>query len=286
MTRPTRQAPGRVRKDGEVTILPAVRRRIGEIDFSVLPLADAIGFVRDASADISSVGHPGLAVHFCNAYNVALARSDRSYANRLANADVVFSDGVPITWVGRRAYSDVAEDWERVYGPDVMRGVFAASSADGPRHFLLGSDPATLAALELRLHEEYPDALIVGAESPPFRPSSYTELQERDARIAASGATIVWVGLGTPKQDAEVQRLAASLPVVAMAVGAAFDFLAGTKTQAPVWMQRSGTEWAFRLASEPRRLGRRYVWGNSVFLTEAARTMRKSGESPDYRSVT
>lgn len=252
----------------------APRRRVGEIDFTVLPLADAIRLVLEASADIARIGHPGLAIHFCNAYNVALARTDRSYANRLANADVVFSDGVPITWVGRRAHPDVAISWERVYGPDVMRGVFAGSMEDGPRHFLLGSDPATLAALEQRLRTEYPDALIVGTESPPFRPASYAELQERDARIAASGATIVWVGLGTPKQDAEVQRLAASLPVVAMAVGAAFDFLAGTKAQAPIWMQRSGTEWAFRLASEPRRLGRRYVWGNSVFAAEAARTLR------------
>ena len=101
------------------------------------------------------------------------------------------------------------------------------------------------------------------------------DLRERDERIRASGATIVWVGLGTPKQDYEVQRLALSLPVVAVAVGAAFDFLAGTKAQAPVWVQRSGLEWAFRLASEPRRLGRRYVWGNSVFLREAVGTMRK-----------
>jgi N-acetylglucosaminyldiphosphoundecaprenol N-acetyl-beta-D-mannosaminyltransferase len=100
------------------------------------------------------------------------------------------------------------------------------------------------------------------------------ELHERDERIRASGATIVWVGLGTPKQDYEAQRIATSLPVVAVAIGAAFDFLAGTKAQAPLWVQRSGLEWAFRLASEPRRLGRRYVWGNSVFVREALKTMR------------
>lgn len=254
--------------------VPAQRRRVGAIDFTVLPLADAIAFVLAAAADPSAVGHPGLAVHFCNAYNVALARSDRSYAGLLSNADVVFSDGVPITWVGRRAYRADAAAWERVYGPDVMRGVLASSTEDGPRHYLLGGSPETLAALRQRIEAEYPSARVVGAESPPFRSASYDELRARDARIAASGASIVWVGLGTPKQDAEVQRLAASLPVVAMAVGAAFDFLAGTKPQAPEWMQRSGTEWAFRLASEPRRLGRRYVWGNSVFLMEALRTLR------------
>lgn len=250
------------------------RRRIGEIAFTVLPLADAIDLVIDSTERIDALGHPGLAVHFCNAYNVALARHDRSYANLLANGDVVFSDGVPITWVGRRAHPEMAEAWERVYGPDVMRGVLARSTCDGPRHYLLGGSPETLDVLESRIRDEYPEAQVVGAESPPFRSPSYDELVARDRRVAESGASIVWVGLGTPKQDAEVQRLASSLPVLAMAVGAAFDFLAGTKPQAPAWMQRSGTEWAFRLASEPRRLGRRYVWGNSVFLAEALRTLR------------
>ena len=260
--------------------LPGTRRRIGEIDFTVLPLADAITFALAAGLDPTAVGHPGLAVHFCNAYNVALARSDRSYANLLANADVVFSDGVPITWVGRRAYADDADAWERVYGPDVMRGVLDTSTSDGPRHYLLGGSPETLEVLQQQIAVDHPQARIVGAESPPFRPMSYDELRERDARIRDAGATMVWVGLGTPKQDAEVQRLASSIPVVAMAVGAAFDFLAGTKPQAPVWMQRSGTEWAFRLASEPRRLGRRYVWGNSVFLAEAVRTLRSTPTRP------
>jgi N-acetylglucosaminyldiphosphoundecaprenol N-acetyl-beta-D-mannosaminyltransferase len=244
----------------------------------VLPLGDAIRFVADAARAVHDgrLGHPGLAVHFCNAYNVALAKSDPGYARQLEAADVVFSDGVPITWVGKRAYPDQASTWERVYGPDVMRGVLAASTQEGPLHYLLGSTPETLDALTRKLSAEYPSARIVGAASPPFRAATDDELRERDERILASGASIVWVGLGTPKQDAEVQRLAASIPVVAMAVGAAFDFLAGTKAQAPVWMQRSGLEWAFRLASEPRRLGRRYVWGNSVFALEAVRTLRAS----------
>jgi N-acetylglucosaminyldiphosphoundecaprenol N-acetyl-beta-D-mannosaminyltransferase len=91
-------------------------------------------------------------------------------------------------------------------------------------------------------------------------------LAERDRRIAESGATLVWVGLGTPKQDTEVRRLADSLPITALAVGAAFDFLAGTVSQAPEWMQRSGLEWTYRLAHEPKRLGKRYLWGNSRFV--------------------
>lgn len=263
----------------EPVTVPARDRRIGNVDFTVMPLAVAIRFVVDASAAVArgEVGHPGLGVHFCNAYNVALAKSDASYARLLAGADVVFSDGVPITWVGKRAYPSAAAAWERVYGPDVMRGVLHASTPeDGPRHYLLGGSPETLATLQERIAAEHPGAPIVGAESPPFRVATAQELAERDERIRASGATIVWVGLGTPKQDVEVARLAASLPISAMAVGAAFDFLAGTKAQAPEWMQRSGMEWAFRLASEPGRLGKRYVWGNSVFAIEAARTLRSA----------
>ncbi len=257
-------------------LTPPREHRIGRIDFTVMPLAQAIQLVLDAAAQVArgDLGHPGLAVHFCNAFNVALARSDPDYARLLAGADVVFSDGVPITWVGRRAYPDVADGWERVYGPDVMRGVLDASTPESPRHYLLGGAPATLALLRDQIAEQHPSASVVGVESPPFRPATQAELTERDDRIRESGASIVWVGLGTPRQDTEVRRLANTLPVTAMAVGAAFDFLAGTKPQAPPWMQRSGLEWAFRLASEPGRLGRRYVWGNSVFAAEALRTLR------------
>ena len=111
----------------------------------------------------------------------------------------------------------------------------------------------------------------MGAESPPFRELTPTEQSEQDDRIRASGANLVWIGLGTPKQDWEAARIAARLPVVALAVGAAFDFLSGAKTQAPVWMQRSGTEWLYRLGTEPRRLSQRYLWGNPRFVRAAWR---------------
>ena len=253
----------------------STREFVGSIAFSVMPLHEAITVVLDEANHVSKTGNgQGVAVHFCNAYNVALARSDREYRELIDRGKYVFSDGVPITWVGKRAVPHKAHEWERVYGPDVMEGVFAQSTPARPRHYLLGSSPAVLAALQQRLLERFPDGQIVGIESPPFRPATEDELMERDQRIRDAGATIVWVGLGTPKQDVEVARLAASLPIVAIAIGAAFDFLAGTKPQAPIWMQKSGTEWLFRFASEPRRLAKRYIWGNSVFLAEAIRTLR------------
>lgn len=251
------------------------RELVGSIAFSVMPLDDAIEVVLNEANSVGEINqNEGVAIHFCNAYNVALARSDREYRELIDRGNYVFSDGVPITWVGKRAVPHKAREWERVYGPDVMEGVFARSTPTHPRHYLLGSSPAVLAALQDRLLERFPDAQIVGSESPPYRLATQEELAERDRRIRDSGATIVWVGLGTPKQDVEVARLAATLPVVALAVGAAFDFLSGTKPQAPIWMQKSGTEWLFRLASEPRRLARRYVWGNSVVMVDALRTLR------------
>ncbi len=252
-----------------------IREYVGSIPFTVMPLDEAIDLVLTSSSNSSNRDARGLAIHFCNAYNVALARTEIGYREVLEQGDIIFSDGVPITWVGKRVRPDLTKQWERVYGPDVMSGVLEQSSTDGPRHYLLGGTPDVLQELQSMVSTRYPDARIVGAESPPFRTPTAAELQERDQRIFESGADIVWVGLGTPKQDYEVARLAARLPVTAIAVGAAFDFLAGTKPQAPTWMQRSGTEWLFRFASEPRRLAKRYLWGNSVFLIEAGSTLQR-----------
>lgn len=250
------------------------RQSIGNVPYTVLPLEKAVEAVLESQQALGSrPDKPGVSVHFAPAYNVALARDDKRYAQTLQGADYVFSDGVPITWVGKRLRPDLAESWERVYGPDFMRAVFSASTAEGPHHYLLGSTPKVLDHLRAQLQLHYPGAPIVGMESPPFRDLSKDELGEQDERIRRSGATMVWVGLGTPRQDFEVQRLAAHLPVVALAVGAAFDFIAGTKAQAPLWMQRSGLEWVFRLTSEPKRLARRYLWGNSVFARVAFRDL-------------
>ena len=252
-----------------------IREYVGSIPFTVVPLNEAIDLVLISSSRDSTKEAHGLAIHFCNAYNVALARTDNGYRDVLKQGDMIFSDGVPVTWVGKRLRPDLATRWERVYGPDVMSGVLEQSSSEGPGHYLVGGTPDVLQELESTLATRYPTARIVGAESPTFRTPTAGELQERDHRISTSGADIVWVGLGTPKQDYEVARLAARLPVTAIAVGAAFDFLAGTKPQAPTWMRRSGTEWLFRFASEPRRLAKRYLWGNSVFLIEAGATLRR-----------
>lgn len=244
------------------------RVEIGPVKFTPGRFSDAVDGVL-AGARLQR--DRGLAIHFANAYTVALADQDASYA-RLLNAGVCLPDGVPVLWFGRRRAASAT--WERVYGPDLMAAVLGASGRGGPRHYLLGSTPETLALLAGTIERRWPDAVVVGTESPPFRELSGSERTDQLARIRESEASVVWVGLGTPKQDHEVNWLAKELPLTAIAVGAAFDFMAGTKPQAPGWMQRSGLEWSYRLGTEPKRLWHRYLWGNPRFVVAVSRRGR------------
>ena len=158
----------------------------------------------------------------------------------------------------------------RVAGPDLMPLVIDAGQPLGIRHFLVGSTPEVLEQLQRRLVERYPKAIIAGAISPAFRRLSEDEDARMAQQIVDSGADVVWVGLGLPKQDEWLRRNAELFkPAVGLGVGAAFDFLAGTKPRAPKWMRSCGLEWFHRLLSEPRRLARRYATTNTEFVARA-----------------
>jgi N-acetylglucosaminyldiphosphoundecaprenol N-acetyl-beta-D-mannosaminyltransferase len=148
-----------------------------------------------------------------------------------------------------------------------MLAVAERSLETGWRHFFYGGAEGVPELLRDRLVERFPGLDVVDVYSPPFRPLTEEEDAEIIARIDASGADIVWVGLSTPKQERWMAVHAGRLRApVMLGVGAAFDFHAGLKAQAPRWMQRSGLEWLFRLLTEPRRLGRRYLVNNPLFL--------------------
>lgn len=204
----------------------------------------------------------GVAVHLVNAYSIALTQSDPAYRGFLVGSDCNLPDGKPLSWVGKLR----TREFHQVRGPRLFEDMLSRGQSKRVRHYLLGSSPHTLQHLQTEISRRYPDALVVGAESPPFRALTENEISEQDERIRRSGAEIVWVGLGTPKQDFEVERIAANLAVIAVAVGAAFDFLAGSKPEAPRWMSAVGCEWVFRLATEPRRLWKRYLIGNALFV--------------------
>ena len=214
----------------------------------------------------------GRAVHLCNAYTLSLATRDPGLATAINRGDLNLPDGTPLTWVGRRL--GFTQMRRRVYGPDLMRETLRAGRRSGVRHYLYGSTPRVLGTLTGRLEELAPGVEIVGAESPPFRPLTADEEARLVRRVNAARPDIVWVGLGTPRQDEFVDRFRDRLDAALIAVGAAFDFLAGTKRQAPPWLQDHGLEWVFRLATEPARLWRRYLIGNAVFLAGVARGAR------------
>ena len=181
-----------------------------------------------------------------------------------ARAGLVTPDGAPLLWLGRLHGFD---HMDRVYGPDLMLRLCERSPAKGYRHYLYGGGKGVTERLQARLEERFPGVNIVGHHCPPFRPLTPREEDDVVRKINAARPDIVWVGLGTPKQESWMAAHRARLNAPALiGVGAAFDFHAGVKRQAPRWMRLSGLEWLFRLANEPRRLWRRYLVNNTCFV--------------------
>ena len=191
------------------------------------------------------------------------SQSTPDVRNIYRSAAMVTPDGMPLVWLLHRSGYPAAD---RICGPDLMPAVFRHSQGRGYRHFLYGSSETTLSLLQEKLGRKFPDAKIVGSYSPPYRALAREEEREVDRLVNAADPDIVWVGLGAPKQDRwmAAHRGALKAPVL-IGVGAAFDMLAGTVTRAPRFLQRTGCEWMFRLAQEPRRLSRRYLKSNSKF---------------------
>ncbi len=189
---------------------------------------------------------------------------DAGYRDIVNSAGMVTPDGMPVVWIGKwKKHSHI----ERTYGPDLIKTMCRLSEREGCRHYFYGGSEATCRRLAEKLQRQFPRLQIAGQYSPPFRDIHGRETQEVIDRINAGNPDILWVGLGAPKQDYWMfyHRDKLDVPVM-IGVGAAFDFLAGTKVQAPVWIQRSGFEWLFRLCCEPKRLWRRYLFGNSQFV--------------------
>jgi N-acetylglucosaminyldiphosphoundecaprenol N-acetyl-beta-D-mannosaminyltransferase len=208
-----------------------------------------------------------------NAYTLALASRDPAYERVLQGPGINLPDGLPLAKVLSWTNPDIPVD--RVRGPSLFEECLDRGRKLGVRHYLLGGTRDTLAKLTREIQRRFPGAVIVGAESPPFRGLSDDERAAQVERVRASQAHVVWVALGTPKQDFEALRLMRDAGVTTAAVGAAFDFTAGTVRQAPEWMRSAGLEWLFRLGTEPRRLWRRYLFGNARFLLLVAKHLRR-----------
>ena len=196
-------------------------------------------------------------------HGVTEAKHDPQLRAALASASLVVPDGMPLIWLGRRHGFVLPR---RVYGPELMLRFFQETASTGCRHFFYGGAHGVAEALAEKFAGQFPDHEVAGTLSPPYRELTPDEDREVCSTINASNPDVVWVGLGTPKQERWMRdhqdRLTA--PVL-VGVGAAFDFHAGRVRSAPAWMGEHGLEWLFRLAQEPRRLWRRYLIRGSEF---------------------
>lgn len=207
-----------------------------------------------------------VSIRLSNAYCVALASEDPKYRDLLNGAGVTFPDGAPVALLMRAKLAPMGFRSGRVRGPSFFRSVIESPSSDGVRHFFLGSSELVLNRITNRFAEEIPWAKIAGAFSPPFEPINDGFLEQCLDAVKHATADIIWVGLGTPKQDFVVQFLAERTDAIVVGVGAGLDFYARTVPEAPLLFQNTGTEWLFRLLSEPRRLWKRYFFGNLQFI--------------------
>ena len=206
----------------------------------------------------------------CNAHSVVIAAGNVAFAAAIDHADMATPDGSPVAWLMRRlGYHGQT----RINGPDLMWRYCEAVAGSGEGVFLYGATSETLVRLDLALRTAFPALHICGMISPPFRALTPAEDQQDVDAINASGAGVVWVSLGCPKQELWMAAHVGRVQAVMVGVGAAFDFHAGTVKRAPAWMRRYGLEWLHRLASEPRRLWRRYLVTNTLFIVGAARQL-------------
>lgn len=212
------------------------------------------------------MGHESRYVCICNVHSLITARKDPAFRKVLNEADMATPDGMPVAWMMRRIGFPLQE---RINGPDLMWKYCALAEQRNEPIYLYGNTPQTLSSLIAHLHMAFPHLQIAGHYSPPFRPLTEREDANIVADINRSGARVVFVSLGCPKQELWMAEHKGRINAVMIGVGAAFDYHAGTVQRAPLWMQKRGLEWLYRLCSEPRRLWKRYLVTNTQFIISA-----------------
>lgn len=197
-------------------------------------------------------------------FNISSAQTNPAHMAALQDADLIVPDGTPLTWVGRLRGN---RQMKRVCGPDLLLAACERSVREGWRHYFYGGAEGVAEELARRLCERYPGLRVAGAECPPFRPLTEAETRRIISRVRDAGTDIMWIGLGCPKQEIWMHKHSKRLKgITLVGVGAAFDFHTGRISRAPAWMRNSGLEWMHRLASEPRRLWRRYCYHAPRFV--------------------
>jgi N-acetylglucosaminyldiphosphoundecaprenol N-acetyl-beta-D-mannosaminyltransferase len=202
-------------------------------------------------------------------HGITEAQNDSAFRQILNRSFLNTTDGMPLVWLAKHHVGGSCI--ERVYGPDLMLEIFEATCDGSVSHFFYGGAPGVAEDLKANLEACFPGVRVVGTYCPPFRPLSAEEEADLAAKVRETKPDLMWIGLSTPKQERFMSEYLPKLDVTVMlGVGAAFDFHSGRVRQAPRWIQRSGFEWLYRLCSQPRRLGRRYLINNPLFVARIA----------------
>jgi len=236
------------------------KRNILGIGVNVIDYEGALTRVIVAANNCQSLTVSALAVH-----GVMTGAKDKIHASRLNRLDLVVPDGQPVRWALNMLYDSKLPD--RCYGPTLTLKLCERAAAEGLPVYFYGSRQQVLDKLSLNLTKKYPKLIVAGSRPSLFRKTTNVEKEEVTKTIKESGARICFVGLGCPRQETWVYEYRNHLSMPLLAVGAAFDFHAGLKAQAPTWMQKRGLEWLFRLTEEPQRLWRRYLILNPLYLS-------------------
>jgi exopolysaccharide biosynthesis WecB/TagA/CpsF family protein len=247
------------------------------VQVNAIDYAAAVDKILAAAREQRPLAVTALAVH-----GVMTGVQDKAHGARLNAFDLVTPDGQPVRWALNSLYH--AQLADRVYGPDLTLKVLEACAEEGLPVYLYGSTEATLERLSGKLLDRLPALKIAGREPSKFRPATPGEPEEIAARIEASGARVVLVGLGCPRQEVFVYAMRDLINAPLLAVGAAFDYHAGQLRKPPPWMQKRGLEWLWRLGLEPGRLWKRYLLLNPAYLArlgaQKTRLWRATPPSP------
>lgn len=217
-------------------------------------LSEILGHINELSGEY---------ICFSNVHTLVTAVENRKYKKALNHSAYTFPDGAP---VALRLKRNGDPDADRIAGPDFMEAVFRETADGKLSHFFYGSSIQVLEKLKAAVKGRYPDLNIAGSFAPPYRKLTAEEDRKIVSIINRSGADIIWIGLGAPKQEMFMYRHRGRLDGVMIGVGAGFNYMSDTKKRAPFWMQKLSLEWMYRLLSEPRRLAKRYLVTNSKFI--------------------
>lgn len=241
--------------------MPGIRKgNVLGVGVSIVDYDKAVDAIVEAAREHKPFKVASLPVH-----GIMTGALNREHRWRLNHFDMITPDGQPVRWALNSLHG--AGLRERVYGPELMARVCKRAARDGIPVFLFGGRPEVLPKLREELVKMAPGIKIAGSRAALYRRATEAETDEIESHIRESGAKIVFVGLGCPRQETWIHEFSEKLGVPTLAVGAAFDFHAGAVKQAPPVLQDRGLEWLYRLAKEPRRLWRRYVLLNPAFLT-------------------